>query len=403
MLIYRLLTSLIVRIGYPFLKMRFKDKAGKQRLGIQKNNFNKCVWIHAASVGEVNAVKVLVNQLLQTYSQIDFFMTTMTKTGLEAAKKISPKLAVSLFPIDVSYIQRRLFKAINPELIILTETEFWPNMLHVAKKRNIPIVMVNARISDKSFPKYRNFRFLWKPVWKAVKAVNAQSEKDARRFIGFNFRKVINAHNLKFCIDLPEFNKPTLRKELGYSQDDFIIVWGSSRPGEEKLFKSVFSDLKTKISNLKVIIIPRHLHRIPQVCDIIKDFDYNVYSEMDEVSEVLIVDEMGILNMFYALSDIAIVGGSFFNFGGHNPLEPAFYGTPTVMGKYHYSCRDSVDRLLENEGILISDKKKLTEDILNLYTNFELREKLGSNAKQTLGLNSDSLKTNLKVLEEYLK
>jgi len=402
MLIYRLLTSLIVRIVYPFLKMRLKDKAGKQRLGIQKNNFKKCVWIHAASVGEVNAVKALVNQLLQTYSQIDFFMTTMTKTGLEAAKKISPKLAVSLFPIDVSFIQKRLFKTINPELIILTETEFWPNMLHVAKKRKIPIVMVNARISDRSFPKYRNLRFFWKPVWKAIKAVNAQSEKDARRFIGFNFENVINAHNLKFCIDLPEFNKTTLRKELGYSKDDFIIVWGSSRPGEEKLFKKVFSDLKKQINKLKVIIIPRHLHRIPQVCDIFRDDDFKVYSKLDEVSEILIVDEMGILNMFYALSDIAIVGGSFFNFGGHNPLEPAFYGIPSIIGKYHHSCRDSVDRLIENEGILISDKKKLSEDIMNLYSNLELREKLGSSAKQALGLNSDSLKTNLKVLERYI-
>jgi len=403
MFIYRLLTSILVRMGYPFIKMRLKDKAGKQRLGIQKNSFEKCVWIHAASVGEVNAVKTLVNQLLQTYSHIDFFMTTMTKTGLEAAKKISPKLAVSLFPIDVSFIQRRLFKTINPELIILTETEFWPNMLHVAKKRKIPVVMVNARISDKSFPKYRNLRFFWKPVWKAIKAVNAQSEKDARRFIGFNFENVINAHNLKFCIDLPEFNKTTLRKELGYSQDDFIIVWGSSRPGEEKLLKKVFPDLKEKINNLKVIIIPRHLHRIPQVCDIFKDFDFKIYSKLEETSAILIVDEMGILNMFYALSDLAIVGGSFFNFGGHNPLEPAFYGTPSIIGKYHNSCRDSVDRLLENEGILVSDKKKLTEEIFKLYDNFELRKQLGSNAKQTLGLNSDSLKTNLKVLEEYIK
>jgi len=403
MFIYRFITSSLTRLFYPIIKLRFKDKAGKQRLGIQKNLFDKCIWIHAASVGEVNAVKTLVNQLLQDYSQIDFFMTTMTTTGLEAAKKISPKLAVSLFPIDVSFIQRRLFKAINPELIILTETEFWPNMLHIAKKRKIPVVMVNARISDKSFPKYRNLRFFWKPVWKAIKAVNAQSEKDERRFLGFNFNDVINAHNLKFCIDLPEFNKSTLRKELGYSQDDFIIVWGSSRPGEEKLFKKVFSDLKEKINNLKVTIIPRHLHRIPQVCDIFKDFDCKIYSRLDETSEILIVDEMGILNMFYALSDIAIVGGSFFNFGGHNPLEPAFYGTPTIIGKFHHSCRDSVDRLLENEGIIVSDKKKLTEDILKLYNNIEFRKKLGSNGKQTLRLNSDSLKTNLKVLEEYIK
>ena len=403
MFIYRLLTSLLVRFSYPLIRLRMKGKAGKQRVGILKFGFEKCVWIHAASVGEVNAVKPLINQLLQKYSHKDFFMTTMTSTGLEAAKKISPKLAVSLFPIDVSFIQRRFFNKINPELIVLIETEFWPNMLHIAKKRKIPVVMVNARISDSSFPKYRNLRFFWKSVWKAIKAVNAQSEKDARRFIGFKFDKVVNAHNLKFCLDLPEFNKTILRNELSYSEDDFIIVWGSSRPGEEKLFKKVFISLKEKINNLRVIIVPRHLHRVPQVCEIFKEFDHRLYSKLEEPGEILIVDEMGILNMIYALSDVAIVGGSFYNFGGHNPLEPAFYGTPTIIGKYHHSCRDSVDRLFENDGIIISDKKKLMDDIMNLYNNIELREKVGSNAKQTLGLNSDSLKTNLKILEKYIK
>ncbi len=403
MFIYRILTSFIIGISYPFIKLRMKSKRGKQRIGILKYGFEKCIWIHAASVGEVNAVKPLINQLLQKYPQKDFIMTTMTSTGLEAAKKISPKLAVSLFPIDASFIQRRFFNTINPELIILVETEIWPNMLHIAGKRNIPVIMVNARISDRSFPKYRNLRLLWKPVWRVIKAVNAQSEKDARRFMGFKFNNVVNAHNLKFCIDLPEFDNNTLRKELGYSEDDFIIVWGSSRPGEEKLFKEVFISLKEKINNLKVIIVPRHLHRIPQVCDFFKEFDYKLFSKLEESGDILFVDEMGILNMIYALSDIAIVGGSFYNFGGHNPLEPAFYGTSTIIGKYHHSCRDSVDRLLDNNGIIVSDKKKLIDDILNLYNNKELREQLGSNAKQTLGLNSDSLKTNLKILEKYLK
>ena len=403
MFIYRFVTSFLVSLSYPIIKLRMKNKREKQRIGILKNGFEKSVWIHAASVGEVNAVKPLINQLLQQYSQKDFIMTTMTSTGLEAAKKISPKLVVSLFPIDVSFIQRRFFNTINPELIILVETEFWPNMLYVAKKRKIPVVMVNARISDNSFPKYRKLRFFWKPVWKAIKAVNAQSEKDARRFIGFKFDNVVNAHNLKFCLDLPEFNKTTLRKELGYSESDFIIVWGSSRPGEEKLFKEVFVSLKEKINNLKIVIVPRHLHRIPQVCGLFKKYDYHLYSTLEKPGEILFVDEMGILNMMYALSDIAIVGGSFSNFGGHNPLEPAFYGTPAIIGKYHHSCRDSVDRLLENNGIIVSDKKKLTEDILKLFNNFDLREKLGSNAKQTLGLNSDSLKINLSILEKYIK
>lgn len=403
MFIYRIITSFLAGLIYPLSKIRMKSKRERQRIGIMKIGFDRSIWIHAASVGEVNAVKPLVNRLLQKYSQKDFIMTTMTTTGLEAAKNISPKLVVSLFPIDITFIQKKFFNKINPEMIILVETELWPNMLYIAKKMNIPVVMVNARISDSSFPKYRNLRIFWKPVWKAIKAVNAQSEKDERRFLGFKFKNVVNAHNLKFCIDLPEFNKATLRKELGYSKDDFIIVWGSSRPGEEKLFKQVFITLKESIKNLKIVIVPRHLHRIPQVCAIYKEYDYHFYSKLKEPGEILLVDEMGILNMFYALSNIAIVGGSFFNFGGHNPLEPAFYGTAIIIGKFHQSCRDSVDRLLENNGITISDKKKLIDDITNLYNNVELREQLGANAKKTLKLNSDSLKINLKILDQYLK
>ena len=403
MFIYRILTSILIGLSYPIIKLRMKSKRDKQRIGIIKNGFDNCVWIHAASVGEVNAVKPIINQLLQKYSHKDFIMTTMTSTGLDAAKKISPKLVVSIFPVDVTFIQKKFINKINPELIILVETELWPNMLHVAKKKNIPVVMVNARLSDSSFPKYRNLRIFWKSIWKAIVAVNAQSEKDERRFTGLKFNNVINAHNLKFCLDLPEFNKATLRKELGYSKDDFIVVWGSSRPGEEKLFKDVFMSLKEKINHLKVVVVPRHLHRIPQVCEIFKEYDYHFYSKLEEPGEILFVDEMGILNMIYALSDIAIIGGSFFNFGGHNPLEPAFYGTPAIIGKYHHSCRDSVDRLLENNGLIVSDKKKLSDDIMNLYNNKELREQLGANAKQTLTLNSDSLKANLKILDKFLK
>jgi len=403
MFIYRILSTILAGLTYPFIKLRFKSKREKQRLGIIKIGFDSAVWVHAASVGEVNAVKPLVNKLLQKYSSKDFIMTTMTTTGLEAAKKISPKLVVSLFPMDITFMQKKFFNKINPELIILVETEMWPNMLHLAKKRKIPVIMVNARISDNSFPKYRNLRLFWKPLWKAIKAVNAQSEKDERRFIGLKFKNVVNAHNLKFCIDLPKYNKNTLRKELGYSKDDFVIVWGSSRPGEEKLFKQIFESLKSKINNLKIVIVPRHLHRIPQVCDLFKNYDYHFYSQLKEPGDILFIDEMGILNMFYALSDIAVVGGSFINFGGHNPLEPAFYGTSIIIGKYHNSCRDSVDRLLENKGILISDKKKLTNDILNLYSDSKLRAELGTNAKRTLKLNSDSLKMNLEILEQFFK
>jgi 3-deoxy-D-manno-octulosonic-acid transferase len=403
MFIYRILSQIGFWFYYPFFLLRFKGKERKERLGFIKHEFESSIWIHAASVGEVNAVKTLINELLNKYPHKDFVLSTMTTTGQETASRLSPKLTTFILPIDLRITMKRIFKRINPKLIILVETELWPNMLALARKRKIPVILINGRMSDESFPKYRRLKFFWKPLWKAVVAVNAQSEKDTNRFLGFSFKNVVNTHNLKFCIDLPAFDRKKLRSELGYSEDDFILVWGSSRPGEEKLLRDCFSHLEREIIHFKAIVVPRHLQRINELRQLFKNFDYRLYSNLKETSNLLIVDEMGILNTFYALADVAIVGGSFFKFGGHNPLEPAFYSTPIIIGKYHTSCRDSVDRLKEHDGIIVSDRKKLIEDILKIAQDKIFAKQLGENARKTLQLNSDSLKMNLEILEKYIK
>ena len=403
MIIYRFIAWLVFVVSSPFLAFKFNGRERKERFGKTKHRFEKCVWIHAASVGEVNAVKTLINELLNKYNHPDFVLSTMTKTGQEIARIVSPKLTTVFLPFDVGFIMKRFFKQINPSLIILVETEFWPNMLRIAKKRKIPIVIVNGRISDRSFPGYKNLRFFWKPLWKAVKAVNAQSEKDAQKFKALKFKDVVNAHNLKFCIDQPEYDRSKLRKELGYSKTDFVLVWGSSRPKEEKLLLKILPELKETIPRLKIILVPRHLHRIPELKELLKNHDYKLYSELKDVPEILLVDEMGILNTFYALSDVAIVGGSFFNYGGHNPLEPAFYGTPMIIGNHYYSCRDSVDRLLENNGIIVSNIDNLVTDFNELNRDMNKTRQMGMNAKHTLENNADSLKMHLERLEKYIE
>lgn len=403
MIIYRFFSTLIFIILLPYLFFHFERKERRQRFGKLKIGFKKSIWIHAASVGEVNAVKSIIMELLSKYPKREFVLSTMTSTGQKIAQKISPKLTSFFFPLDVGITMRRLFKRINPELIILVETEFWPNMLHIAREKNIPVIIINGRVSDRSYRGYRISRFFWKSLWKSVVCVNAQSEKDAGKFLKLKFNNVENTHNLKFNIKYPDYEKEKLRKELGFSEDDFILVWGSSRPGEEKLLRSIFSILDKEIPNLKVIIAPRHLHRLTEIREIFKGYDYRLYSELKIPGKFLIVDEMGILDLFYALSDISIVGGSFYDFGGHNPLEPAYYGVPIIMGKYYKSCHDSVDRLKENNGIIISDRKKLQKNILKIAKDEKLAEQLGKNAKRTLKLNAESMKKNLAILEKYIK
>ena len=292
---------------------------------------------------------------------------------------------------------------LKPELVVLVETEFWPNMLYRAKRNDVSVIIINGRISERTYPKYRKFLFFWKPLWKAVKTVSAQSEPDANRFKSLGFKDVINNRNLKFCLQLSEFERENLRNKWHISKNDFIIVFGSSRPGEEKLIKEIFPFLKKEISNLKLIIVPRHLDRILEVRDIFKEFNYQLYTELKSNPEIIIVDKMGILTEAYAISDLAIVGGSFFDFGGHNPLEPAFYGLPIIMGEYYSSCLDSVNKLKQNDAIIILSKNELLQNILKIAQNPDYLSILNNNAKKTLQQNCDSLKKNLKIIERFMK
>jgi len=403
MLFFNIILSILFFISLPWMLVRFSREERKMRFGTSISKLKNCIWIHAASVGEVNAIKSLIIALLNKHVNKTFILSTMTKTGLESAGQIHPKLITTLFPIDFIFFMKRAFRMLNPELVILVETEFWPNMLSIAKRKNVPVIIVNGRISERTYPKYKRFSFFWKPLWKAVKSVSAQSEHDANRFKSLGFKDVINNKNLKFCLQLPKFDRLKTRIKWNISKNDFIIVFGSSRPGEEKLIKEKIPIIKKEISNLKLILVPRHLERISEVKEIFKELNYQLYTELKNKPEIIIVDKMGILTEAYAMSDLAIVGGSFFDFGGHNPLEPAIYGLPIIMGEFYSSCLDSVNKLKQNDAIVISSKEKLPDNILKIAQKPDYRSNLGRNAKKTLQQNSASLKKNLKIIERFIK
>lgn len=403
MLLYKALSLIIYLLLQPYFYLRMKSQERRQRFGHYGFELKRSIWIHAASVGEVNAVKSLVQKLLNLYPHRDFVLSTMTRTGFDTAAGISPKLISILLPLDVSLPMRRAFNSLNPALIILVETELWPVMLSFALHRQIPVVLVNGRLSPGSFKSYRYFSFFWRPLWRAVQFTSAQSDMDEARFRALGFEPVSNNHNLKFCLQLPEYNREKLRAEMGYSEQDFLLVWGSSRPGEEKLLVESLWRLKKEIPRLKAVIAPRHLSRLPEIKNIFRELDFTTYSDFQPGKMITIIDEMNVLNHFYAIADLAIVGGSFFRFGGHNPLEPAFYGIPILMGPDYSSCQVSVNKLLENKGIMISSITELSDNVLTLYHQPELREEMGRNAKQTLTANSDSMKKNIDILTRFIE
>ncbi len=345
-------------------------------------------------------MKPLIHRIKEDYPLRTILISTMTRNGYLTAQKIHPEIKTMIFPLDIYTVMLKTFKNIDPGMIIIAETELWPNMLAIAQKKNIPVLIANGRISDKTFKTYMRTRFLWQSFSKGIKSICAQSEKDRLRFKELGFKQVQAAGNLKFCLDLPLFSRIDLRTEWGFKSGDLIITFGSSRPGEEQLILDAFRKLKVEYAQLKLILVPRHLERLPEVLSLIPE--YGLYSQMKKGCDILVIDKMGILTQAYALSDIAVVGGSFFDFGGHNPLEAAFYRLPVIMGKFHQSCVDSVDKLLHNEAMIVSDSGALTNNLRYLLQHPEKRAEFGANAKRTLTMYNQSLEIHIKEVAKYI-
>ncbi len=362
----------------------------------------KTLWFHASSVGEINAVKPLINHCIHNLSEYRVSITTMTTTGQRTASGIKGIFQATLFPYDYLPALIHRMKTLRPNAIIVAETEMWPNLLLVAGWFRVPVVVVNGRLTAKSVKPYRKMSFLWVPLWKNIDVVCAQSEADAAHYLELGFQNVQNTGNLKFAIELPEYDVAAVRKEWGFQATDFILTFGSSRPGEEKMIGNAFRSLKKQYPNIKLVIAPRHLDRLREVLESFFALDTARLSE-EKSADVLVIDSMGILNKAYAICDLALVGGSFFDFGGHNPLEPSYYSKPVLMGPFHSSCADTVRILLENNAIRIVQDSQLVIVLEQFITSDTLRNQMGSNARVALEKNRHSLEKNFKAVLEVLK
>jgi len=396
--------ELVFLIGYPFWWIILPVYQYTQSILKSPPREDRPILIHAASVGEINAVTPLIKHLVgQNHSVL---INTITVNGRDRAQKLFPTLDVRLAPLDLYSKRSAQLKAIKPCLILVVETEIWPNMLYVAGRLQIPIIFVNARISQKTLVRYLKFRALLRFLSPSLKKILAQSELDQNRLQQLFSVPVENSGNLKYCLDLPDYDVSLLRAKLKLSEDDFVIVWGSSRPKEEELLLSCFPLLKMRIPNLRLIIAPRHPKRSSQIERLLKDIDYALYSKIDlqrESPDVLLIDSLGHLTEAYSISDISIVGGSFYDFGGHNPLEPAFYGKPVIMGEYYSSCRDSVKELLDGKAICISSRDELPKKILELYAQIDQRKSMGQRARLVLTKNATALDNHIRGILPCLK
>ncbi len=318
------------------------------------------LWIHAVSVGEVLAVSRLVQSLDAALPGYRVLVSTTTRTGQALARERFGRERVFYCPLDLPWAVRAYLRALKPAMLILAETEFWPNLLSGCFRRGIPVAVVNARISDRSWPRYWRLRSLWRRWLSQLAAVLAQSETDAERLeaLGCAPERTAVSGNLKFDVRAAEEAEATtlLRDALGEMR---LVVAGSTLEGEEERLLAAWAVLERDHAGLALVLAPRHPERFEAVAELLEagGFAWRKRSSFGDrrlvAGEIVLLDSIGELASVYSLAAVAFVGGSLFAAGGHNPLEPAQFGVPIVMGPSFQNFRAIVQLLLIKDAIRI--------------------------------------------------
>jgi len=352
------------------------------------------IWLHAVSVGEVLAVSRLVQELTGALPGYRIAVSTTTRTGQELARSRFGPDRVFYSPLDVPWAVRNYLETLKPAMLILAETEFWPNLLSGCFRRGIPVVVVNARISDRSWPRYRRLRGLWRPMLSRLSRVLAQSETDADRLkaIGCEASRVSVEGNLKFDVRAGALEGAA---ELLKQQSEGLrfVVAGSTLEGEEAALIEAWPKLLEADPNLVLVMAPRHPERFNDVASLLKASGAGWLRRsawpthqagaprLLAAGEVVLLDTIGELATVYSLAALAFVGGSLVPAGGHNPLEPAQFGVPIVMGPNYVNFRTIVEDLLAHGGLRIVEKCELAQALIELLGNSAQAQAMGAKAK----------------------
>tara|TARA_X000000368_G_scaffold324766_1_gene261844 strand:- start:160 stop:1446 length:1287 start_codon:yes stop_codon:yes gene_type:complete len=352
-----------------------------ERLGIANVRPTKdksIVWLHAVSVGEVNASIPLLRVLMEEYPESEFLVTTSTPTGSDILlSKLGNKVKHQYVPIDIPICINLFINTWKPKALILLETEIWPNIIHCCKQKGIITALVNARLSEKSKSKYLRFSSLIQPAIYSIDIILAQYESDASRFNEIVGEKEINlCGNLKFDQDMPK----ELESISGSIRDSWSIegkrrptlIAASTHEGEEIIVLEAFKTIIETINDALLIVVPRHLERFNRVKSLIEEqgFNFSSRSKKEDVTidvQVLLGDTMGELNFLYSLSDVAFVGGSLIDHGGQNLLEPAAQGLPLCSGPSVRNFVEISEQLKKSTGLkIINNKKELANYFIAL-------------------------------------
>ncbi len=404
--LYGVFGTAIINILGMFSK---KIEAGKiEKFGGYGFKFlNRTIWIHAVSVGEVMLAGTLIEKM---HFKNDIVLTTSTPQGQELAKnRLSDKCKViTYFPYDTTKAVKNAVKAINPEMVIIVETEIWPNFAHIMKELAIPLFIINGRISERTFKSYKKLSFFFKEVLKNYSAILTQTNEDAKRFIeiGAPENKVVVSGNIKFDITKPEDYIKHKYKLLFKTFKEKVIIFASTHPDENKSLTDVYAALKDEFENLKLIIAPRHLENVDNIEKMLSEKGILSGKRSEEASfdkyDAVILDTTGELANVYSACDICVICGSFDKTGGHNPLEATIWGKPVISGpnikNFNYIYKNLTE---QGCAIIVKNTDELKNKIAELLEDEKYMQRISANCTNAVEKNSGATEFTVNYLEKF--
>lgn len=353
------------------------------------------VWIHAASVGEVRSAARLIEELRTRFPEKKIIVSTFTYAGNRLARQVLPAHAVILLPLDLSWIVRRTLRIFQPSIIIFLETEIWPNLLRIAGRQGIPLLLLSGRLSSRSLKNYLRFRFFFQRVVRYFAALGMQTSEDAERMslLGVEQEKITVTGSLKQAPSTNEGTGQGLSWGSGAAAEGLpdgpLWVVGSSHRGEEEIVLAAYAALKRRFPDLRMVLAPRHPERFAEVEKLLvaEGIDFEKKSQANGSrsfrKDVLLLDTIGDLFQFYALGDIAFVGGSLVDAGGHNILEPARCRIPVLFGPHMANFHALASGMkARGGGVEVRGRDDLIREVADLLANGERRKRMGDQAYQ---------------------
>ena len=429
-IIYNILIILVfIFVALPYFLYRLVVEKGfghrfRQNMGLVRREEiapvadTNCIWLHGASVGEMVAISPLVKEIKNLMPERKILVSAVTVGGYDMARQIMPEAdAIINFPLDLPFVASSMVSRIRPGIFIMVETELWPNFLRAIRERNIPAMMMNGRISEKSAKSYRYLSSLLRDMLNTINLFCMQSSIDAKYItqLGADPKKIIVTGNTKFDQTYAEVSPEdlaTYKTELGLGEDAWpVIVAGSTHRTEEEAVLTSFTAVRKKYPHARLIIAPRKLNRIEEIKKVNAKFGYEMgfRSKLKEMEgkrpefPVLMLDTIGELGRIYAIGDIVFVGGSLVRYGGHNVLEPAAHAKPILVGPSMEDFKDSYS-LLSKAGAcrMVSDADGLAEAFLEIAGDDNLRKRMGEASIQIIRENRGAALKTIHYLTDLL-